>query len=97
MRLLLKRNRAAGLLAAMLLLLATQLALLGHVVLVDHEQDVGCEVCLKSQQAEPQLTAATFALSLVILGFLAAGLFTPRLHLQASPRAYRSRAPPVLA
>lgn len=97
MRSILKCNRTAGLLAAMLLLLATQLALLGHVVLVDHEQEVGCEVCLKSQQAEPQLTAATFALSLVILGFLARGVSSPSLHVQASPRAYCSRAPPVLA
>ena len=50
-------NRKLVSLASLFLLLVTQLALLGHVILDDHDHDHAetCEFCLKLQQQDPQL------------------------------------------
>ncbi len=81
--------------ALLLLVVLAQPAFLAHLVTVEHDESVSCEVCLKAQQSEDfaavsGVTQPTF-LPLVFVGcaFLIAGIPSAR-----PLRLFSSRAPP---
>jgi len=77
-----------------LMLAASQLALLGHQVLVDHDETVNCEICRVTQQVEWQVPAAEISLTFIALVFAVTAPPAASFLFAEVRRGYYSRAPP---
>ncbi len=78
----------------LLMIFLSQLAFLGHLVLVDHDDTAGCEICLKSQQTEVFTTFAGISLLAALVVFVGSSAIAIRALPSELQHAFRSRAPP---
>ena len=81
-------------LALVLLLVASQLALLAHQVVVDHDQAVDCEICQIARQAKWHAPSAEVSLAFVALVVVITAALTESPFSAETRPGYLSRAPP---
>ena len=85
------RTRVAAL---ALLILLSQLLLLAHQVLDEHDEELSCEICLQAKAVEFATSPPAEFVFVLLLVFAGVAVFTLQAPRALAARWFSSRAPP---